>query len=96
MTKCVTCGAPVNLAPDGDPSYEPPLWKNAQNIRKAENAAYERAAKVAEGYALGEDALVKAARRNMDHRNAAIHGYAGGEFQAMDIAIRALKHRATE
>lgn len=24
MSKCKTCGAPVNLAPDGDPKYEPP------------------------------------------------------------------------
>ena len=24
MAKCPTCGAPVNLAPDGDPKYEPP------------------------------------------------------------------------
>lgn len=23
MSKCPTCGAPVNLAPDGDPKYEP-------------------------------------------------------------------------
>ena len=25
MARCKTCGAPVNLAPDGDPKYEPPL-----------------------------------------------------------------------
>ena len=24
MVKCKTCGAPVNLAPDGDPRYEAP------------------------------------------------------------------------
>lgn len=24
MAECPTCGAPVNLAPDGDPHYEPP------------------------------------------------------------------------
>ena len=24
MAKCQACGAPVNLAPDGDPRYEPP------------------------------------------------------------------------
>lgn len=24
MAKCKTCGAPVNLAPDGDPKYESP------------------------------------------------------------------------
>lgn len=24
MAKCQICGAPVNLAPDGDPKYEPP------------------------------------------------------------------------
>jgi len=24
MAKCETCGAPVNLAPDGDPRYEEP------------------------------------------------------------------------
>jgi len=24
MAKCPTCKAPVNLAPDGDPKYEPP------------------------------------------------------------------------
>ena len=24
MSKCKTCGAPVNLAPDGDPRYEAP------------------------------------------------------------------------
>ena len=26
MAKCPTCSAPVNLAPDGDPKYEPP-WQ---------------------------------------------------------------------
>jgi hypothetical protein len=25
MAKCKTCGAPVNLAPDGDPRYEDPV-----------------------------------------------------------------------
>ena len=25
MVKCKTCGAPVNLAPDGDPRYEAPI-----------------------------------------------------------------------
>lgn len=27
MAKCKTCGAPVNLAPDGDPRYEPPITR---------------------------------------------------------------------
>lgn len=25
MAKCKSCGAPVNLAPDGDPKYEAPV-----------------------------------------------------------------------
>ena len=33
MAKCETCGAPVNLAPDGDPKYEaPPAPKSTLTV----------------------------------------------------------------
>lgn len=36
MAKCPTCGAPVNLAPDGDPKYEPPLLAHRRKIPNSE------------------------------------------------------------
>ena len=44
MTKCTTCGAPVNLAPDGDPKYAPPRsYRQAYLDKCAEvDAAIER------------------------------------------------------
>lgn len=42
MAKCSTCGAPVNLAPDGEPKYRAPRRQSptvAEIKRKAEIAA---------------------------------------------------------
>ena len=35
MAKCKTCGAPVNLAPDGDPRYDPPIHYRYMRLLKA-------------------------------------------------------------
>jgi hypothetical protein len=32
MAKCRTCGAPVNLAPDGDPRYEKPFVRSPVSL----------------------------------------------------------------
>lgn len=47
MAKCKICGAPVNLAPDGDPRYDPPrkkimaatndLWRRVEDELPEEN-----------------------------------------------------------
>tara|TARA_X000001316_G_scaffold12129_2_gene5695 strand:- start:444 stop:704 length:261 start_codon:yes stop_codon:yes gene_type:complete len=33
MAKCKTCGAPVNLAPDGDPRYEKPRVRKPDPVQ---------------------------------------------------------------
>lgn len=41
MAKCKTCGAPVNLAPDGDPKYEPPRAYRSASPDPVRNAVLE-------------------------------------------------------
>ena len=38
MAKCGTCGAPVNLAPDGDPRYDPPRVDRDEIVKLREYA----------------------------------------------------------
>lgn len=40
MAKCKTCGAPVNLAPDGAPRYDPPVNRFEYAITLIERIYY--------------------------------------------------------
>ena len=52
-SKCAKCGAPVNLAPDGDPRYEPPTYIRARltdterQLHEAQSRADKAEAEVA-------------------------------------------------
>lgn len=50
MAKCPTCGAPVNLAPDGDPKYDPPRQPQPTTTSEAERRVVKAAKEVWQRY----------------------------------------------
>lgn len=78
MAKCPTCRAPVNLAPDGDPKYEPPRLANA--VRSAIENAYGLLWMVH-----GDDVKVHEARKEL-------LGMIGKEGQKRGISSAMSKH----